>query len=571
MNVNKKWILRAIPIGLTLAFILSLTAMATPYQSNTGQPYTSGQSQQNQNNNQNQNQQSNNGTGNGYGSAASYMIGQGYMKGDGSGNYNLSGYITRGDMMIMIVRAFNLNSNAGGNHYGNFKDVDESDYYYDAVMTARSLDIANGDGTNFMPGNYVTIEQAILFIERTAEKAGTELSIDLRTLYDDSDITQYATREDICELLYYALTENTDGFGGDYGHSNGWGNGQGSNGWNYTGSMSVIYSVDDDDTLTLDGDDFIDACDDATGEDLDYVIFTSLPSSSYGVLYTDDDCDTKVTKSTAYDADDLSDMTFVPNDGYSGTVTYTYTGYTDDDTTYTGTVKIAVSDESIVADTISYETYENTELSFDGGDFSDACDDATGEDPDYVIFTSLPSSSYGILYTDDECDTKVTKSTAYDTDDLSDMTFVPADDYNGTAQYTYTGYTDDGSEYTGTLKIKIVDIVASTVLYTADENEAITFDGEDFSDALTDIVDKTLSYVKFTSLSSSSKGVLYYDYDEDDSTYTKVSTSKSYDEDQLSVITFVPADDYSGTVSLKYTGYATDGTAYTGNVSITVG
>ncbi len=102
---------------------------------------------------------------------------------------------------------------------------------------------------------------------------------------------------------------------------------------------TISYSVDADDTLTFDGGDFSDVCYDATDEDLDYVKFTSLPSSYYGVLYTDDDCDTKVTKSTAYDEGDLSDMTFVPNDDYSGTVTYSYTGYTDDDTTYTGTVK----------------------------------------------------------------------------------------------------------------------------------------------------------------------------------------------------------------------------------------
>ena len=67
----------------------------------------------------NQNKHSN-GNGKHHGKAFEYMIGQNFMRGDGNGNYNLSNYIVRGDMMILLVRAFNLHSNAGGR---NFDDV----------------------------------------------------------------------------------------------------------------------------------------------------------------------------------------------------------------------------------------------------------------------------------------------------------------------------------------------------------------------------------------------------------------------------------------------------------------
>ena len=434
---------------LTFCLALPLTAFATPAQNS--------QEQQ-----QGHVQWQSSGNGNSYGNAAKYMQSQGIMRGDGNGNYYLSGNIKRGDLMIMLVRAYNLNSNAGGNH---FSDVSSSSYYSDAIDAARDNGIAKGDGKNFMPESCVTIEQAILFIERATENAGLELDIDLRSLYDESELSDYATREEVSELLYYALTGNTDGFDGEYSSSNGWNNGNHNGQTNGSSSMTVTYSLDDDETVTFDDSDFIDAFSGVTDEDLSYIKFTSLPSSSAGILYYDYDEDdsshTKITTNTTYDVGDVSDITFVPASTYSGTVTVSYTGYTEDDTAYTGSFKIVVEESEEVAETIYYYADENESVAFTLSDFKSVCSDLTGKTLSGVNFT-LPGSSTGVLYynyrSDDDTPTTVASYKTYYVGSLpylSKVTFVPEDDYSGTVEISYTGYTVSDTTFTGTIIIEI--------------------------------------------------------------------------------------------------------------------
>lgn len=547
----KKRMVQVLSAVMAICFMLPLTVSAAPVWAA-----------------QHQDKQTN-GTGNKFGTAAQYMTEQAIMKGDGKGNYNLSGYINRGDLMVMLVRAFNLRSNAGGNHFG---DVNAQDYYYGAVSTTHNLGIALGNGKNFMPRSYVTLEQAILFIQRTMKHKGIALDVDLESLFDEDELSAYATREDICELLYYVKTGNTDGFDGDS-----W--------WNHnsTGSMKLTYETDQNEAVALDASDFTDALADvAEDETLSYVKFTLLPSSASGVLYeaydADSDSNTKVTVNTSYDADALDEVAFVPGSDVQNTVTIFFTAYTEENNLYRGKIVITVGDAGTaadaVADAVSYTTGRNEAVAFVGDDFAAACSNATGETFSTLKFTALPSSSLkGTLYSDydagDSTHTQVTTTASYDEDALSDLTFVPKSGYSGTVNISYTGETEDGTEYTGTVKITVKN--APTIAYAADENEAVTLDGADFADACGDVTGKTFSYVKFTSLPNSSDGVLYYDYDKDDDTHITVTTSQSYSESALSSITFVPASDTTGTVTVPYVGYTTGGASYTGMLQITVG
>ena len=549
----KKRIIRITAIALTLCLTLSLTAFAAPSQQSQGQH-----------------------TNNGNGRAARYMQDQKIMRGDGNGNYNLSDYIKRGDLMIMLVRAFNLNSNAGGNH---FNDVPSNSYYSDAIDAARENGIAKGDGHSFMPNSYVTIEHAIIFIERAMDKAGKDLSVDLRSLYDEDDLTNYATREDVAELLYYALTGDIDGFDGEYGSSNGWNN------ENQSKIMTISYLLDNDETATFYEDDFTDEFEDAVNEDLAYIKVTSLPSTSAGTLYydydEDDSSNTLIVKNKLYDVDNIDNITFVPVSDYSGTIIIPFTAYDENDESCTGKIRITVSDANAeeVADTFTITTDENEQLALDDSNFIDACDEATDEDLSYIKFTSLPSSLAGTLYLnydeDDSTYTKIVKNTAYDVDVIDDITFVPSSGYYGKITISYTGYTEDDTLYTGTFKITVEEVedVADTIHYYSDENEAVTFTLSKFKSVCSDLTDKTLSGVKFT-LPDDSYGLLYYDYDEDDDAHTKVSSSKTYyvsTSPYLSKVTFVPEDGYTGTVEISYTGYTTFNTTFTGTIVIEIG
>ena len=351
----------------------------------------------------------------------------------------------------------------------------------------------------------------------------------------------------------------------------------------YGTADTITYSVDSDEEIDFDEDDFNKECEDLTGEDLDYVKFT-LPSSSYGTLYynfTTKSNSDKVTESKKYYYDSsnyLSKVTFVPDDDYDGTVTINYTGYDTDGNSYTGKVKITVdSAESSTADDIKYSVNSNKELDFDEDDFNDACEDLQDETLDYVKFT-LPSSSDGILYykytSKDEYDSKVTASNKYyydETPALSKVTFVPDEDSDGTLTIKYTGYDTEGDSYAGKIKISIDDSSSSEITYSVDKDKTVTFDEDDFDDLCDEVNDETLDYVTFT-LPASTKGVLYYNYDDSDYD-SKVSDSKKYYYDEspyLSKVTFVPTDKFLGECPVSFKGYDTKGKSFTGTVNITV-
>ena len=253
--------------------------------------------------------------------------------------------------------------------------------------------------------------------------------------------------------------------------------GYNSNGESYTGQIEIqllkvdtdaddiIYKTGSYTPINFDYDDFEDECWDVTREELDYVRF-SIPSSTYGTLYYkyDTRSQSKVSSTTKYYDDDLDDIIFVPNSSYKGTVVITYTGYNVDKESYTGAVKITITKEVPVADDIKISTKEDIAIKFDDEDFNDACEDATGEELDYITFT-LPSSKYGKLYynytSSSKYDSAVTTSRKYyydDTPSISRITFVPYKDYYGTVTIKYKGYNVDGLSFTGSIKVEVVSM-----------------------------------------------------------------------------------------------------------------
>ncbi len=155
------------------------------------------------------------------------------------------------------------------------------------------------------------------------------------------------------------------------------------------------------------------------------------------------------------------------------------------------------------------------------------------------------------------------------------LTFNATD--SGTVSYIVTAYASgDSSTSIGSVVLSItVDIDDDDdfiVTYSTDSDTPLTFDASDFNTEFDDATDETLYYVKFT-LPSSSYGVLYYNYTSSSSYGSKVSASTKYYRSAspyLSYVTFVPDDDYSGTVKIAVTGYDSDGESYSGYVKITV-
>ncbi len=338
----------------------------------------------------------------------------------------------------------------------------------------------------------------------------------------------------------------------------------------------IKYSLYVNTLVDFNADDFEEVCLDGTGQRLNYVKFT-LPSSSRGTLYSNYglSSQSKVSSTSKYYDDDIDDISFVPYKNYSGTVVISYTGYNSKGESYTGEIEIQVLKVVTDADDITYKTGSYTPIDFDADDFDDECRDVTGKRLDYVRFT-IPSSTYGTLYYNysSRSQSKVSSTTKYYDDDLDDITFVPKPSYTGTVVISYTGYNIDGKSYTGAVKITVTKEVpvADDIKISTKENTPIRFDDEDFNKASEDSTGVELDYVTFT-LPSSKYGKLYYNYTSSSNYGSEVTSSKKYyyeDTPSLYRVTFVPYKDYSGTVTIKYTGYNTDGFSFTGSVKVEV-
>ncbi|MPM26530.1 hypothetical protein SDC9_73034 [bioreactor metagenome] len=175
----------------------------------------------------------------------------------------------------------------------------------------------------------------------------------------------------------------------------------------------------------------------------------------------------------------------------------------------------------------------------------------------------MTSNSTKLYYDDD------------DTPNLDEVAFIPATGYTGTVTLEYTGYDRDGESFSGTIKIAVgVSGDVDAVTYTGDQNETVIFDGDDFEEVCDDADYETLNYIKISELPKSSYGKLYYNYSSSSSKGTAVATSTKlyYDRDNspyLDKVAFIPASGYTGTVTIKYTGYDKDGDSFDGSIKIT--
>ncbi len=374
-----------------------------------------------------------------------------------------------------------------------------------------------------------------------------------------------------------------------------------SSGSSYTGNVAITvyapsgsgvgnveYTTGTGDRFTLNGSDFQTVCRNLTGNNLDYIRFTALPNTADGVLYYNysNSNSTRVATGVSYYRNSssssryISNITFVPASSYSGTITVPFTGYTTANGTFNGNLVIRVGDEG--NGTINYSVKVNQSVTFVASDFNNACQRANNAALNRVSFT-LPSSNSGILYYNyvsaSATGTRVSSAESYyrsGSPAISSVTFVPANNYNGTVSIPFSGYDVNGGRFSGTVRIRVGSGQDSqAVVYSTVTGGVVRFDAADFNNACRAINGNTLNYVRFD-LPSSRYGTLYYQYNTSSHSGTTVSSSTSYyrsgssgSSRLLSDVTFV-AGSVTGTTTIRYTGTDTEGDTYTGTVEINV-
>jgi endo-1,4-beta-xylanase len=90
----------------------------------------------------------------------------------------------------MLYRAYDLKAETDG----NFADVEQGSYWYEAIAVAKALGIAKGYGDDFKPYETITRQDAMTLIYRTLELKGITLTDKdtLASFPDASNVSSYA-------------------------------------------------------------------------------------------------------------------------------------------------------------------------------------------------------------------------------------------------------------------------------------------------------------------------------------------------------------------------------------------
>jgi pectate disaccharide-lyase len=114
--------------------------------------------------------------------------------------------ITRADFTLLLVKSLGLSAKVDS----NFSDVKTTDYYYEAVGTAKALGLAQGQGDNkFNPTQEISRQDMMVITARAmkaAKKLASSASADLSAFADQSDVADYAV-SDISAMVKAGLIE----------------------------------------------------------------------------------------------------------------------------------------------------------------------------------------------------------------------------------------------------------------------------------------------------------------------------------------------------------------------------
>lgn len=354
------------------------------------------------------------------------------------------------------------------------------------------------------------------------------------------------------------------------------------------GTGDVMYSSNESAPVTFLADDF-----NLYHPNFSAVSFTP-PLDSVGTLYynytSPAQPGTKVSSGTTYSRTgnpSVDRVTFVPAAGYSGTVRISYKGTDTGGRSFTGVVTITVNSGGTAGapTDLYYPMKEDNWVTFNAADFNAASQNTLGESLAYVRF-ALPPSNEGTLFYNyrgfGNYDSAVANTTSYyysGTPALSGVSFVPTTTTPGQVDIDYTGYTVKGNTFTGTIHLG-QDVTNpgqnNGMRYTVFTGKSVSFSTNNFNTACIAATGASLDYVQFTQMPPVGQGTLRYTRGNSSSNYNLSTSTRCYRsapnswDVQLSNVYFQANANYTGTVTLPFVGYNTNGTSFTGEVTIEV-
>ena len=311
-----------------------------------------------------------------------------------------------------------------------------------------------------------------------------------------------------------------------------------------------------------------------TGRTFRYVSFT-LPDSAKGKLYynylDESIYDSAVSADGRYyrsDTPNISNVYFVPEPGYSGSFTIAFTGRNIAEVNISGNINITVTDygPSHIGQSadgaFTYRVGSGAAVALGSSTaFADLSAEELGSDYKFtrIRFMDLPSASEGTLYTGGGAAVRLNAD--YSSGDVGSIRFEANYNYEGTVDVPFRGYAEKAGNtrfFDGTLHF-IVSAGSgggsAPLHYTVAPGKRVFFESSDFDNAARAEMGANYSLyrIRFTSLPPSSAGRLSY---MSGSSITNASADTDYIHYNLSNLSFLAAEGFTGSVTIPFTGYS---------------
>lgn len=280
--------------------------------------------------------------------------------------------------------------------------------------------------------------------------------------------------------------------------------------------------------------------------ELTKITITSLPTKEQGTMSIGDTVIESVPQEVTLA--EIPTLKFVPVEGFIGTVPFTWKGSTASiDVQEVFTTNLIVSAPE---NTVEIKIENGATYTFTQADFKTIFDTLGIGDLTRVIIISLPSETAGNLKISDTNITTIPKG--IELSDIGTLTFVPKENYTGTASFTWRGRVGDTSS--DVVFTTVLDITAGspTVTINVDKNTTYRFSKTDFSTKFTELGLGTISEVSIETFPTGATGTMYFN------TARLEITPKVFDINQTGLLTFTPATDYVGTASFTWRGKVGD-------------
>ena len=275
---------------------------------------------------------------------------------------------------------------------------------------------------------------------------------------------------------------------------------------------------------------------------------------------------------------DLSDLSFVADKSFSGSITLSFTLYggTGSRTNQSTTGKLVItsgnsgSSRSYYVGNIRYSVTPGTALQINPNDIARYFKKCSGGNLMYVTLTSLPTvgslyyNYYGTSQYGASSRTQMTAASAagrmfaYSPSAkteyaLSELTYIPSGANYCTA-IGFTAYGGNGQSYTGSILISVSTQAVPEIYSVTTKGTSVSFPATAISSAVSGATGASLSSIQLLDLPATTSGVVYYGS-------SVANTTSQYAYANLSQLRFVPNSNFTGSVSIPYVALNSSGTA----------